>query len=142
MIFIKRLQKYSVILHLVISKSNYHNPKLWSAEKEMIMQTVRYMFPYLNWVSSASTLHHTLKEGSKIMYRTSNGQIAYGIVKFIAEQEGTLEICLLKFPKAHMTHNCFRLLLGVELPKISIPFHNYMGQILVTKGYINRFVCH
>jgi hypothetical protein len=127
-----------------ISHSNYHNLELWTAKKEMIMQSFRYLYPQFRWKAQVQRQHKcSVKPDSCIMFHFC-GTKTYGRVMSISEDKTLITLR----PLLCVTQGKKHKIIGAPQfndtdlgPAITIPYCDYLGHTLVTNGYINDFVC-
>jgi hypothetical protein len=106
------------------------------------MQTFRYMFPHLKWVphDEYSIVDHTIKINSNIMYQ-QHDTVSYGRVTRISGDQKTITIRPYMFKSSHALLKCPKFESLREQPAIDISLNDYIGHFLITKGYVNTYVC-
>jgi hypothetical protein len=116
--------------------------ELWTAEKEMMMQTFRYMFPYMHWDCANNYLvtDISLKIDSNIMFRVNNAT-KYGKVASVSKT-GEIMLYEYTFSRQNRLMGCFKFESGTLASKTTqITSWDYLGHFQITKGYVNKYVC-
>ena len=82
----------------------------------------------------------SLKVGSKIMYRDHNSNIKYGEVEQLSGNDLNMTIIPLHFTEQDSKTKCYCYETAIREPLIHIASKDYVGQFMITAGFINKYV--
>ncbi len=134
--------KHKFYRHL-FDYSNFHYVKSFALQKENIIQTIEFMFPFTATVYEtpiAST--PVLKQGDYVQLITKQGDVQYGCITYCNPSCASLDIFYPSYEYHPKIPGAIQVSSLVKMRSISVSYEKIKKRIPVVGGeYLNNFAC-